>query len=74
MSAPSIPDLPPEQVSAILAFVQERGIRSAHYVGNADRGLIEGLSGMLGKEWVTLMDVSNRWGSGSRYFWDEFES
>lgn len=74
MSAPSIPDLPSEQVSAILAFVQEQGIRSVHYVGNADRGLIEGLSGMLGKEWVTLMDVSNRWGSGSRYFWGDFES
>jgi len=74
MSSPSTPDLPSEQVSAILAFVQKHGIRSVHYVGNADRGLIEGLSGMLGKECVTLMDVSNRWGSGSRYFWDEFES
>ncbi len=74
MSKPSIPDLPADVVSAILAYVRDRGIRTAHYVGNADRALIEGLVRLVGKECVTLMDVSNRWGSGSRYFQDEFES
>jgi len=74
MPKPPIPDLPADVVSTLLAFVRERGIRTAHYIGNADRTLIEGLVGDVGKECVTLMDVSNRWRSGSRYFWDEFES
>lgn len=71
MSAPSIPDLPSEQVSAILAFVREHGIRSAHYVGHADRGLIEGLSGILGKEAVSIMDVADRWKTGFAFWWEE---
>jgi hypothetical protein len=71
MSKPSIPDLPSEQISAILAFVREHDIRSAHYVGNADRGLIEGLSGMLGKDAVSIMDVADRWRTGFAFWWDE---
>lgn len=74
MSRDSIPDLPADIVSALLAFAREREIRTAHYIGNADRALIEGLVGLVGKECVTLMDVSNRWRSGTRHFWDEFES
>jgi hypothetical protein len=73
MSAPSIPDLPPEQVSTILALVQEHGIRSAHYVGNADRGLIEGLSGVLGKHAVSIMDMPDRWRAGAAFWRDEHE-
>ena len=71
---PPIPDLPADVVFAILAFAREREIRTVHYIGNADRVLIRGLVGLIGKDCVTLMDVSNRWGSGSRYFQDEFES
>jgi hypothetical protein len=74
MSRSPIPDLPADDVSAILTFARERGARTAHYVGNADRALIEGLIGLVGKDGVSIMDVSNRWGSGSRYFRDEFES
>lgn len=73
LSMPPILDLPADVVSTILAFACERGIRTVHYIGNADRALIEGLVGLVGKECVTLMDVSNRWRSGSRYFWDGFE-
>lgn len=74
MSDSPIHDLSPSVVEAILGFARERGVRSAHYVGHADRGLIEGLSGLLGKEGLTLMDMHNRWGSDTRFFWDEFES
>jgi len=45
-----------------------------HYVGHADRSLIEGLVGVVGKAGVTLMDMQNRWGVGTRFYWDEFES
>ena len=74
MSRDSIPDLPADVVSALLSFACEREIRTVHYIGNVDRVLIESLVGLVGKECVTLMDVSNRWRSGSRYFWDGFES
>jgi hypothetical protein len=69
-----IPDLPAGVVSEILAFARELGVRSAHYIGNADRALIEGLVGILGKDGVSIMDMPNRLGGGTRYFWDEFES
>ncbi|MEY4569252.1 MAG: hypothetical protein RLZZ398_691 [Verrucomicrobiota bacterium] len=71
MSKPTVPDLPSAQISAILAFVREHGIRSAHYVGNADRGLIEGLSEMLGKDAVSIMDVTDRWRTDFAFWWDE---
>lgn len=68
-----IPDLPAGVVSAVLAFARELGVGSAHYIGNADRALIEGLSGMLGKDAVSIMDMPDRWKTGFAYFWDERE-
>lgn len=73
MSKPPIPDLPSEQISASLAVVREHGIRFAHYVGNADRGLIEGLSGVLGKDAVSIMDMADRWKTGFAFWCDERE-
>lgn len=73
MSKPSIPDLPSEHVATLLAFVREHGIRTAHYVGHADRCLIEGLSGMLGKDAVSIMDMADRWETGFAFWWDERE-
>ncbi len=70
----AIPDLHADVVSEILTFARELGVSSAHYMGNADRALIEGLVDILGKEGVSIMDMPNRWGGGTRYFWDEFES
>jgi hypothetical protein len=49
-SRPLIDDLPEPVVSAILGFALERRIRSAHYVGNANRALIEGLAGIVGRD------------------------
>ena len=70
----SIPDLQVDVVSQVLTFTRELGVSSAHYVDNADRILIEGLIGMLGKNGVSIMDMPNRWGGGRRFFLDEFES
>jgi hypothetical protein len=68
-----IPDLPADVVSAILAFARELGVRSAHYIGNADRALIEGLVGILGKDGVSIMDIPDRWKTGFAFWWDERE-
>jgi hypothetical protein len=68
-----IPDLPAVVVSSILAFARELGVGSAHYIGNADRALIEGLSGILGKDAVSIMDMADRWKTGFAFFWDERE-
>lgn len=73
MSKDPIPDLAPAAVEAVLAFARERRARSAHYVGNADRGLIEGLSGIVGKEALSIMDVPDRWKTGFAFWWDEAE-
>jgi hypothetical protein len=66
-----IPDLPADVVSAILACARERGIRTAHDVGNADRGLIEGLVEIVGKEGVSIMDMLDRWKTGFAFWWEE---
>lgn len=68
-----IPDLPAEVVSAVLAFARGCGCQSAHYIGNADRALIEGLAGIMGKDRVSIMDIPDRWKTGFAYFWDEDE-
>lgn len=74
MSEEPFPIITAAQVETILGFARERVVKSVHYVGNADRSLINGLVSVVGKAGVTLMDMHNRWGDGSRYFWDEFES
>ncbi len=68
-----IPDLPADVVSAVLAFARERGIRTVHYVGNADQALIEGLVGIVGKDGVSIMDIPDRWKTGFGFCWDERE-
>jgi hypothetical protein len=73
MSKDPIPDLAPALVEAVLAFARERGVRSAHYVGNADRGLIEGLTGIVGKEALSIMDYPDRWQTSFAFWWDERE-
>jgi hypothetical protein len=74
MSEKSFSIITTSQVETILGFARERAVKTVHYVGNADRSLIESLVGVVGKAGVTLMDMHNRWGGGTRYFWDEFES
>lgn len=71
MAKPPIPDLPADVVSAILAYTRELGVSAAHYVGNADRALIEGLVGILGNDGVSIMDIPDRWKTGFAFWWDE---
>ncbi len=73
MSNHPIPDLAPAVVEAVLGFARERGVRSAHYVGNADRGLIEGLTSIVGKEALSIMDMPDPWKTGFAFWWDERE-
>jgi hypothetical protein len=72
-SRPPLEDLPDGVLSANLDFARERRIRSAHYVGNADRALIEGLAGIVGKDALSLMDMPDRWKTGFAFWWDERE-
>ena len=69
MARPPIPDLPADVVSAILAYTRELGVSAAHYIGNADRALIQGLVGILGKDGVSIMDVPDRWKTGFAFWW-----
>ena len=72
-AASRFPDLPAEMVSAILGFARERQIRTAHYVGNADRGLIEGFTVLLGRDGISVTDIPDRWRTGFAFWWDERE-
>lgn len=69
----TIPDLTTETVSQVLDFARDLGSESAHYIGNADRALIEGLVGIMGNEQVSIMDIPDRWKTGFAFFWDERE-
>jgi hypothetical protein len=51
----------PEAVEAVAAYLKDRGIRSVHYFGNADDGLIRRLKS-TGAE-LTITDYFNRWGA-----------
>jgi hypothetical protein len=64
----------PNQIKTIVNFARERKVNSIHYVGHADQSLIESLVAIVEKEGLTLMDIHNRWGADSRFFWDEYES
>jgi hypothetical protein len=62
--------MPQETVAAILSEVTRHGIKSAHYVGMADEGLICALKTELGPG-LTIMDYFDRWGGGARFFGDD---
>ena len=69
---PTQQDLPPEDVAALLQVVRESGFQSVHYTGRADEGLLRGLLGMRPALKVTVMDIPDRWKTGSA-FWDDDE-
>lgn len=54
-------------VTATVAEVRRRTIRSAHYVGMADEGLIRALQAEPGLE-LSIMDYFDRWGGSTRFF------
>lgn len=55
------PPLPQEQITAIIEKIREFNLERAHYVGNTDKGLVEALSKQLGKEKVSVLDMTGRW-------------
>lgn len=69
----SISNLPADVVSSILTFARKLEVSSAHYIGNADRSLIKGLSEILGNDAVSIIDIPDRWKTGFAFFWDEHE-
>lgn len=56
-------------VEAVLGEVRRHAVRSAHYVGMADEGLIRGLQAEL-RQGLTIMDYFDRWGGSARFFGD----
>lgn len=48
--------------------------RSLHYTGSADEGLMRALLADRERLEISAMDMPNRWGGATRFFWDEFES
>jgi hypothetical protein len=55
------PPLPIEQIAAIISKIKELNLESAYYAGNTDKGLVEALSKQLGKEKVSVLDMTGRW-------------
>ncbi len=55
------PPLPEGQIASIIEKIKELNIKSAHYMGNTDRGLVEALSAQLGKKSVSVLDMTGRW-------------
>lgn len=67
-----IPDLSSESIAHILAVISASGLRTVHYTGAADEGLLRALLAHEPKLEISAMDMANRWGGGTRFFWDEF--
>jgi hypothetical protein len=55
------PPLPDEKIAAIISKIKEMNLQSAYYAGNTDKGLVEALSKQLGKEKVSVLDMTGRW-------------
>ena len=73
MDHPTIADHPPELVARIMEIILSSGLRSVHYTGGADEGLLRALIAQRPLLEVSAMDIPNRWGSVTRLYWDEYE-
>lgn len=69
-----IPDLPEDTISRILTAISISSLRTVHYTGAADEGLLRALLAHQPKLELSAMDMLNRWSSATRFFWDEYES
>jgi hypothetical protein len=63
----SLPSVAPTTVQAVVREVRGHAIKSAHYVGTADEGLIRALKDEMGQG-LTIMDYFDRWGGSARFF------
>lgn len=69
---PPSPLHPPGRLDAVERFLAQHQIRSAHYYGDADPALLYLLTHVEGLA-LSVMDLADRFGSGVRFFADEFE-
>jgi hypothetical protein len=69
-----VPSLSADSITHILEAVSFSGLRTVHYTGAADEGFLRALVAHQPKLEVSVMDMTNRWGSSTRFFWDEYES
>jgi hypothetical protein len=63
-----IPEHSQETVDALMAFIRKHALRSAHYFGHADRGVILALKNEPGFE-LGVTDYYDRW-HRSIHFWE----
>lgn len=63
---------PPDRLAAVQRFLADHQIRSAHYYGEADPALLYLLAHIEGLT-LSVMDLPDRFGSGVRFFADEFD-
>ena len=68
------PDHPPALIAQIMEIILASPYRTVHYTGGADEGLLRALLAQRERLELSVMDMPNRWGGATRFFWDEFES
>lgn len=67
------PDHPAELVREIVEIIRSSGLRTVHYTGGADEGLLRALIGHRPPLEVSVMDMPDRWGTGYAFFYEERE-
>ena len=68
-----IPDLAADTISHILAAIASSGLRTVHYTGAADEGLLRALVAHEPTLELSVMDILDRWGTGYAFWYDERE-
>jgi hypothetical protein len=68
-----VPALSAETISQILAAITSSGLRTVHYTGAANEGLLRALVAHEPKLEVSVMDMPDRWGTGYAFWYDEAE-
>ena len=73
MDHPIIAEHPPELVARIMEIILSSGLRSVHYTGSADEGLLRAMIAHKPLLKVSVMDMPDRWGTGYAFWYDERE-
>lgn len=66
-----IPPHPAELVSQITSVIRASGLRTVHYTGHADEGLLRELLAIEPEISLSVMDMPDRWKTGFAFFWEE---
>ena len=67
------PDHPADLVREIVEIIRSSGLRTVHYPGGADEGLLRAIIGHRPPLEVSVMDMPDRWGTGYAFFYEERE-